>query len=427
MPRPKKNKEPDVEVLDDTDILDTDTSESEDQPEVSLSFRSGIKNTSFDIFAGTKALKEENSKHAFRSMADAASYYLPVPWMALQYVIGRVGIPMNTVIEFIGAEGVGKSSLIKALLGGFVENNVPCCYINSEPKIVDPDWRMRIYSRSPETSEKIDSVINYEELYTLEDMKEYIHEWVTAQREVIPVDVPIVIVVDSITNLMNPAEAEAAGWDPKLKKFTASKDVSKKPGVTAKWMHEWKRTISPRLQQDNITIILVSGQNQDMNTAASPFIPATAIAKRNKTRAGGNAINQIASLQFTLTKMSDAKRTSTAKASGKNICLYGAKNSYGPTGREITYTIWDNRADNFKGLDVPGKYLASPIDMDVALCVLLIEHKVFGLNVAANKYTSEELELFKASASDVVAAIYAKPERILKAAKALSIYGYETT
>lgn len=428
MPRPKKIKTPEVEVLDVADIMD-ESSQETGNDDVQLTYRSGVKNTSFDIFAGTKALRDKSQKlGAFKTMDEIATDYLPVPWMALQYLIGRVGIPMKTIVEFIGAEGTGKSSIVGTLIGNFVTHNIPCYYINSEAKVLEPDWRMRLYHRDPAMSEKIDSVVNYDYISTLSQMKDRINSWIEAQREVIPVDVPLVIAVDSITKLMNDDEAAAAGWDSKTESFAygKAKDVSKKPGVTAKWMHEWSRFIAPILQTNNVTLILVSGQNQDMNSQPSPFIPASAIAKRNKTRTGGNAINQSAALQFTLTKMSDAKRVSTAKASGKNVCIYTAKNSYGPTGREVTYTVWDNRKENFEDSDVPGKYMASPIDMDVTLCNLLLDSKVFGLTVTANKFTSEELELFKVTAADVVRAIYAKPANVLKASKALSIYGYQT-
>ena len=68
---------------------------------------------------------------------------LPVPWL-LQYLIGRPGIPANSITEFIGQESVGKSSLVYALMGNFIANNIPCYYINSEPKALEGDWQARL-------------------------------------------------------------------------------------------------------------------------------------------------------------------------------------------------------------------------------------------------------------------------------------------
>lgn len=413
MPRKAEQKEP----------------EEEKAPKKKLKFRSAIKNEAFNLF-DTQAtlLNSAQAVDGFKSLAEVAGEYLPIPWMAMQYVIGRVGIPINTITEFIGAEGVGKSSLVHALIGSFAANNVPCLYINSEAKMLEPDWRLRLYSTSPELSEKIDMSVTYEALSTLDEMDVTLKEWVRTMRETrgVPKDVPLVAAIDSVTKLLNPDEAEAAGWTDTTKKDAIGKginEVSKKPGVTAKWMHSWTRNLTPFLRENNVTILLVSGQNQDMNTAPSAFIPAASLAKVNKTRIGGNAVNQSAALQFTMTKARNYKQGT--EVMGKEVYLHGIKNSYGPSDREIVYRLYDNRAENFKGKDVPKKYLSPAIDMDEALCDLLVSKKVFGLTVAMKKYTSEELGLMKVKPADVVEVIERDPKKKVECAKALSIYGYE--
>lgn len=393
--------------------------------------RSAIKNADFDIFSDSASalLSQANQVDGFKSMAEIANSYLPIPWLAMQYVIGRTGLPVNTIIEFIGEEGVGKSSMMHALMGGFISHNVPCLYINSEPKMLEPDWRRRLYSTNPAKGDKIDEVANYEFCSTLDEMDEKVRAWVGKCRGQMKLskDIPLVAFVDSVTKLLNPEEAEAAGWvdgdkDAAKKGVQA---ISKKPGVTAKWMHAWCRAIAPLLVQANLTVILVSGQNQEMDAVASPFVSKIALAKANKTRPGGNAVNQSAGLQFNLTRIGNYQN-SAKEVCGKKICLSAQKNAFGPSKREVDYVLLDDRPENYKGRDMEGKFRAPAILMDEAVCNLMVQGGVLGMTLDRRRYTSAPLDLFKVKAEEVMEKLVANPEYLGHVAKELGIRGYET-
>ena len=164
MPRPKKKQEVNTEQPTATTVK---------RPK----FRTAVKNTSFNIFdtesdkQRTKDLMAKAGVGAgFGSSTQSARDYLPVPWLALQYLIGRPGIPMNTITEFIGSESVGKSSLVYALMGEFVAHNIPCFYINSEPKALEPDWQLRLLGTDPVKGRKIRDAIDIQPLNALEEM-----------------------------------------------------------------------------------------------------------------------------------------------------------------------------------------------------------------------------------------------------------------
>ena len=161
MPRPKKKQE--VEIVD----TEKPAATTVKRPK----FRTAVKNTSFNIFdtesdkQRTKDLMAKAGVGAgFGSSTQSARDYLPVPWLALQYLIGRPGIPMNTITEFIGSESVGKSSLVYALMGEFVAHNIPCFYINSEPKALEPDWQLRLLGTDPIKGRKIRDTIDIQPL-----------------------------------------------------------------------------------------------------------------------------------------------------------------------------------------------------------------------------------------------------------------------
>lgn len=444
MARPKKVKvkeEPGLDIENMFSVPSEDGNEVSGEVEVEekkpkkVKFRTAVKNNSFDLLSSVKATQKKDFMakvglgEGFSASSDVASYYLPVPWLGLQYLIGRPGIPANTIVELIGQESVGKSSLVYAMMGTFIANNIPCYYINSEPKALEGDWQARLVSTDPEKSELIKEVIDVHVMDSLDEMDEGIRQWITMQRTEmgVPLDVPLVCIVDSITKLMTPDEYAASGVAKKKpgekSKGTGVKNIGGKIGAAATWMHEWSKLIDPFIRANNATIILVSGQNQDMDAGATPsFIPKSAMAKYNKTRRGGNAINQSAALQFTITYKSAVKNTA-GEMCGKEVLLYCAKNSYGPSFRELRYQIMDDRKENYN--DIPGEYLQPAIRMDEAVVNLLVERKALGLTLNRKRYSSAQLNIYEASANTVLTTIEANPEWLLEAAEVLSIKGYD--
>lgn len=444
MARPKKVKvkeEPGLDVENMFSVPSEDGHEVSGEVEVEekkpkkVKFRTAVKNNSFDLLSSVKATQKKDFMakvglgEGFSASSEVASYYLPVPWLGLQYLIGRPGIPANTIVELIGQESVGKSSLVYAMMGTFIANNIPCYYINSEPKALEGDWQARLVSTDPEKSELIKEVIDVHVMDSLDEMDEGIRQWITMQRTEmgVPLDVPLVCIVDSITKLMTPDEYAASGVAKKKpgekSKGTGVKNIGGKIGAAATWMHEWSKLIDPFIRANNATIILVSGQNQDMDAGATPsFIPKSAMAKYNKTRRGGNAINQSAALQFTITYKSAVKNTA-GEMCGKEVLLYCAKNSYGPSFRELRYQIMDDRKENYN--DIPGEYLQPAIRMDEAVVNLLVERKALGLTLNRKRYSSAQLNIYEASANTVLTTIEANPEWLLEAAEVLSIKGYD--
>lgn len=340
-------------------------------------------------------------------------------------MIGRVGMPVNTIIEFLGQENTGKSSLVMRLLGYWATHNIPSYLINTEPKMLESDWISRLCSTDPELGAQVADAIDVsEQTVTLDEMDEKLRAWVRAQRveNNIPNDVPLVVAIDSITKLLNPEEAAVLTTDKTKKDAVLGKgvsNVSAKPGVTAKWTHEWVRLLNDLLNKYNVTIICVSGTNQNMNAGSSSFAPDGG-ASLNKTKTGGTAVNQSACLQITVTAKGMAKNTKN-EAVGRLVRLRCVKNSYGPVFGDLTYTLKN------KGFADSDGYQENPVDMDEAGANLLVEKKIFGFKVNSKLYSSEKLQLFQLTAKQVMDYLDSHEGIKVQVWKQLGITGYDAT
>lgn len=431
MARPKKNKE-EQEVIDNVVVTEETTEVTPKKPRARKKSRLAIGGEAFDIFANdqlveqTKSLLAKSSMASgFKSAADINRDYLPLPWPALQYLIGRIGIPVNTIIEFIGQENTGKSSLVMAMLGNFIKYNIPCLFCNSEPKMLESDWISRLVGADASMGDKVKRVLEVtERLYTLDDMDKLIRKWVQVKRyeQGIPKSVPLVCVIDTITKLLNPEEAEALivqeGKDKSVNVLKNSvSDISKKPGVTAKWLHEWTRAITSMLNEENVTIICVSGQNQNMSAGPAGSFAPDGGASLNKTRIGGTAMNQSASIQITITRKGIWK-DSAGNQIGDVIRARVVKNSYGPK-RSIEYGM---RNDLFS--DDTG-YVQQAIDMDEAFANILVANKIKGLTCTRKLYSSEAMGVHQLKAPALVAKLLADEDMMDEIGALLKISGYE--
>lgn len=387
----------------------------------------------FDIFAESNVVEQTKELLAksdmadgFKSAGDIARDYLPVPWPAFQYLLGRVGIPRNTIVEFIGGENLGKSSLLLALLYNFIGYNIPCVCLNGDAKEVEANWSVRLAGEDKVRGEKIVSRLETANIYTLNEMDKFIRNWVRIKRyeleRPIPKEVPLVVGVDSYTRLLDPEmEKVAISVDARKKTVDVTKggveDISQKPGVFAKWMHNWLDLIKPLLEKENVTLFLTCGQNQNMNAGPVAMFSPEAAARNNKTRKGGTAVNGAAAYQITITKRGVLKDSSNNRI-GNIICANVAKNSYGPH-RLIEYGLRN------AGFDDSDTNIQQAIEMDKTFAELLIENKLFGLTCTRGLYNSDELNLHQVKANVVSNYILSDDDLMNKVSSALHISGYE--
>lgn len=343
--------------------------------------------------------------------------YIPYKWMALQYLTGNIGLPIQTVTELIGSDRMGKSSLLMAMLAGFTKSGCYCLYISTEAKTLKRKWiKQRLCGCDKALAADIADAIDVEEgLSTFGEVDKYMRNWAHIKRNVegCPMSEPLVVVVDSISALLTD-EAGKAIIDKDAKDAGIQKgvdDVKEKMCGAANWLHRWVRFLKQWMQDNNVTVICVSSQNQDI----SMFKVAD---KNNRTKLGGEALNQKSALQITLSKAA-VKQASLVEGT-KNILIKCLKNSYGAEGRELVYTL---KQEAYKYADTD-TFTEQAIDMSTTLCNILLDNGLFGITSNRKKYSSDELGLFQVSAAELEDRVNSDEALQYRIGVALGIDGY---
>lgn len=435
MPRLKKKANPEVvEEITNSEISNVQSNEVT-QESKKTRIRAKRVSNKFDIFSDEATVQQEKEllakagvRGAFKSASDINREYLPVPWFALQYVFGKIGITVNTFNEFIGQECVGKSSLMFALACYFIKNGIPVLYINTEAKTLEGSWLYRLAGEDKELGKKlIDRVLLDEYCPTYTEMDSRIRGWVKMMRgeKNVPMDTPLVFIVDSVTNLMSPEQAEGkvaskavVTMKDKLKTLDVGvEDISAKPGGAATFMSAWTKQFTSTLTQFNVTGILVSGQSANMSSAGG-LGNAEGGASLNKTRVGGTAMHKSAAIQCTITKRGMWKN-SAGEHIGDMIRIRNVKNSYGPKVADVVYHL-----RNKEWKDGPFT-VDQAIDMSEALGSILVNEGVFGLTCTRKRYSSKVLGIEQITAKELENMINNDEELQIKIGQALGISGYE--
>lgn len=425
MPRPKKVKteEPVVENVETTEA----------PVKKPIKKRGKVLSGKFDLFSSDNIIAEQKDLlakagkvGAFKAITEINRDNLPVPWMALQYLIGKIGFTVNTFNEIIGQECVGKSSMMIALACNFINHNIPTLYINTEPKQIEGPWLRRLAGKDAERGKAILDRLPVVQCHSYDEMDTTAREWIRVQRQDIgiPNDTPLVIIIDSITHLKTPEESalQSTGKDKKdifksLKSGVA--DVGGRIGSAATWMASWCRLFSDNLDKFNVTVFLVSGQSVKINASPMGGLAGDGGASLNGERIGGAAMKRDASVRFTITRAGFLKGGDGKRNIGEKIRARNIKNSYGSKVGDIEYNL-----KNKDWKDGPG-IVDQAIDMDASLGEILVSEGVLGFKVERKKYSSSQLGIDSLTASELVEYINNNEDVQVAVGQALGINGYE--
>jgi RecA/RadA recombinase len=376
---------------------------------------------------GVHALRsrKKNSSTTLKSMADIKPYLMEIDIFALQMILGIRGLRGRTVTEIIAQEGIGKTTLCFTLLGALMRSvQSPPLYINTEGENKLPNAKRikRCLDRNPAVAEQMYNIIQIDNCYEVRQMTESIEDFAKATRQYLDEngakDVPIVVVVDTLSKLMSPTEAVGL-LDSDSSKSSKAKALGEGSNFeSAKLLHAWGRQLNAWFDKYNLVLISVSHQNQkiDMSGFGSPM-SADVSAGYNKTKRGGKAMDQNAALQLTLKRIGFHKN-SQQEPIGHKIEMRVVKSSVSPDNNTIQYAL---KTKDF--LDT-AEYQEPALDFTEGLANMFVEQKILGTKVLRKRYTSDELGVEGVTAMEFCEAFDKRPDLQHKVGVMLGIEGY---
>lgn len=386
----------------------------------------------FKIALDGAVSSRKNQSVSFKKMSEIQEgFAFPFRHFLMQYAVGQYGVPPQKIIDIIGAEGIGKSTLVMDMLGSAMDVGCPALYLECESKQIPPPRVMRALHPSISRAYKMLNRLRVEPVNSLDHMWQAMKDFVYIARGTkgtkdtprVPMHVPIVIAVDPWSKLLNPDEA--AGFynygdnmsDAKKKKF---KEINEGSNLGhAKWAHKWCRLLPAFLKQYNVVLIIVHHQNDkiDMGGSGPSFMTPESSALYNKTRIGGKALHQNTALTLILSRRGLAKNGS-GDITGNLISCRVAKNSLGHDNIKFYYELRTGfYNDTLTHMD-------PAINFNIGFATMCAEQKWMSTSVKGSKFSSPVLGVTEVSADEFCEAFNANQEVKFNLGKQLGINGY---
>ena len=351
---------------------------------------------------------------------------LEIDAINLQWALGFKEFAPGTIMEILGGDGIGKTTFVMTLMGMFMRNaNAPCLFVNSEgsAKRLDDDRMASCLSTDKETAYNYLSTISFDRGTALKETLENIDEWVKSMRGDkvgVPIDIPLIVAIDTISKLVPPSEARALGFKEKTESVKGLGESSNLE--FSKLMHEWCRSRATFLEDNNVFMIIVSHQNDKIDMSRSPmaaFMSDEYKAANNKVKIGGRALNQSAAIQVSLTRIKGEK-DSNNKLESHIISMKVLKNSLGPDSRTCTYKL---RVENKMDTDTE---FEPAIDFYATTAELFTIEEIFGTKETRKRYTCDALGLQGLTAYEFGKALHEDAKLKKRIGETLHIRGYST-
>lgn len=326
-------------------------------------------------------------------LQDVRKEFVVLPWLYWQQKTKMIGLPHRSVIEIMGEDTIGKSTLLYTIGGHAMMQGSPFFVAETEEKLPSADRIKQALHTNPAMAEKLFKKIVISKTDDIASSKQEIEEFVRACRYDlgVPRTVPIVVGLDTFSKLLSPNKAKGrSAYDTKSEKVGVEFGESKVDFSRAKAAHEWCCEIPAWLRKENVIFIILSHQNQKVQTqqqgkgGGGSFIDPQALAGYNRTKPGGNAFNQTVALQLVLTYKGMLKRSGNQKV-GSTTKVTIVKNSFGPRYAGMDFDVISDPWRDTDTLRQPAICFARPT-MD-----WLAEDNQMGIKEVKKRYGSDQM------------------------------------
>jgi len=405
----------------------------------------GKKGYSFDVLAdeqsglveatrqgleGIRAMRK-NYPTGFKTVAQMQKRMIPYRHFAWKYLTSCYGLPEGCMLELIGAENLGKTTLMLWLMGGAMASGSPCYYQETENKILREAWARRILHPNPTIANKMLARLGAEKAFSLEVMAKNMEDWLSVCRGrtakkggfSVPIDTPLLVGVDTWSKLMPKTEAlgfydHGKNMTPEAKKNKQATGENSRP-EGAKFAHAFGRRLPAMMDQENFCLVVASHQNDDFSMATGPAAKyAVSLGDLyNKKKPGGRALNQNAAMQIIMGRGPLVKRGD--RKVGYTVKLRGAKNSYGADSRIIEMDVFTEGHEDTPELQSPA------VSFDRWMCEFFVSEGILGTKVDSKRYSSAKLGVYNATPEEFSAVFHANEEALGAVCRAYNVFGYE--
>lgn len=245
--------------------------------------------------------------------------FVPTGNLAVDYVIGRTGIPLGRISEIAGPYSSGKSSMVAGIIGAAQKQGIVCILIDTEHSY-ESNWS-RMYGVDPEHL----ILIEPQHLEGLFDRLRCVIKIIREEET----NTPIFIAVDSLSATPTSGELEEE-----------DSTSGKQRAAHAKIIAEGLRKISNEVFNQNVALLFVSQLKDDPGMTFGA----------NKHKLGGHAVEFHAGL------MLEVKRTGYIKPKdvvlGQHIKVQAIKNKFVPPFRTYTFDLYFNEGIRSKEIMV---------------------------------------------------------------------------
>lgn len=292
--------------------------------------------------------------------------FVPTGNLAVDYVIGRTGIPLGRISEIAGPYSSGKSSMVAAIIGAAQKQGVVCILIDTEHSY-ESNWS-RMYGVDPEHL----ILIEPEHLEGLFDRLRFAIKIIRDEQTT----TPIFIAVDSLSATPTSGELEEE-----------DSTSGKQRAAHAKIIAEGLRKISNEVFNQNVALLFVSQLKDDPGMMFGA----------NKHKLGGHAVEFHAGL------MLEVKRTGFIKTkdvtTGQHVSVKAVKNKFVPPFRVATFDLFYNEGIRQKEIMV--EFLS---DEDLLGDKVMIKKSGGWYEYEGSKYRKEDIA--NKLGDDLVADVY---------------------
>ncbi len=283
--------------------------------------------------------------------------FVPTGNLAVDYVIGRTGIPLGRISEIAGPYSSGKSSMVAAIIGAAQKKGVVCILIDTEHSY-ESNWS-RMYGVDPEHL----ILIEPKHLEGLFDRLRAVIKIIRKEEEGVPDPTPIFIAVDSLSATPTSGELEEE-----------DSTSGKQRAAHAKIIAEGLRKISNEVFNQNVALLFVSQLKDDPGMMFGA----------NKHKLGGHAVEFHAGL------MLEVKRTGYIKikdeTTGQHIKVTAVKNKFVPPFRTCTFDLFFN--EGIRPKEIMVEFLS---DKELLGDKALIEKKGGWYEYEGSKFRKEDI------------------------------------